>query len=266
MTIKGNQGKNGKAAPLAKRRAHAAAIVTRSEHGTQGRPKKEATQKRGNVAPLSPARKVAEMAKEATTLADQERRGINASSGLFNATGVMQPFQKNLTGEATSADSILTALESKLQRVQAGDLTSVESMLFSQATALQTIFASLARKAAAQEYLKQYQAFLMLALKAQAQSRATLEALIELKHPRSPPTFVKQANISHGPQQVNNGAASLTSTPTGAHAEKSEFEQTKLLEDGRDGCTYLDSGATPAAARSDSTLAAMEAVNRSEER
>lgn len=55
-----------------------------------------------------------------------------------------------------------------------------------------------------QEYLKQFQAYLGLALKAQAQCRATLEALAEIKNPR-PMAFVKQANISGGPQQVNNG-------------------------------------------------------------
>ena len=42
------------------------------------------------------------------------------------------------------------------------------------------------------------------ALKAQAQCRATLEALAEIKNPR-PVAFVKQANISGGHQQVNNG-------------------------------------------------------------
>ncbi|HEY2023963.1 MAG TPA: hypothetical protein VGH68_22910, partial [Paraburkholderia sp.] len=42
----------------------------------------------------------------------------------------------------------------------------------------------LARKATHCEYLNQMQAHLSLALKAQAQSRATLEALAEIKNPR----------------------------------------------------------------------------------
>ena len=45
-----------------------------------------------------------------------------------------------------------------------------------------------------------------MALKAQAQIRATNSALVDLKYPRQA-TFVKQANIAHGPQQVNNGTA-----------------------------------------------------------
>lgn len=47
---------------------------------------------------------------------------------------------------------------------------------------------------------------LRLALKAQAQSRATVEALAEVKNPRSV-AFVKQANIAHGHQQVDNPGA-----------------------------------------------------------
>ena len=39
---------------------------------------------------------------------------------------------------------------------------------------LETIFTSLARRATSQEYLKQFQAYLGMALKAQAQCRATL--------------------------------------------------------------------------------------------
>jgi hypothetical protein len=39
--------------------------------------------------------------------------------------------------------------------------------------------------------------------KPQAQCRATIEALAEIKNPR-PVAFVKQANIAQGPQQVNN--------------------------------------------------------------
>ena len=40
-----------------------------------------------------------------------------------------------------------------------------------------------------------------LSLKAQGQCRATLETLAVIKNP---PVFAHQANIAHGPQQVNN--------------------------------------------------------------
>jgi len=54
------------------------------------------------------------------------------------------------------------------------------------------------------EYINAAEIYLRLALKAQAQCRTTVETLVEMKNPR-PVAFVSQANISNGPQQVNNG-------------------------------------------------------------
>ena len=76
-------------------------------------------------------------------------------------------------------------------------------MLVSQANALQTIFTSLARRASSQESLPLFQAYMGLALKAQSQSRSTISALVDLKNPKQA-TFVGQANMTTGPQQVNN--------------------------------------------------------------
>ena len=141
-------------------------------------------------------------------------------------------------------------------------------MLVSQATALQTIFTGLARRAQSQEYQKNLEAFLGLALKAQAQSRATISALVDLKYPRQA-TFVKQANIAHGPQQVNNGGAggelrdqyAQARTP----AEQSKPEQNKLLEadHGQPG-QIMDTRAAQAAERSHQTVETVEQVHRTE--
>ena len=106
-------------------------------------------------------------------------------------------------GEIDLAE-LLEGQREQFKKVQAGDMQPVEAMLYGQAKTLETIFTSLARRATSQEYLKQFQAYLGMALKAQAQCRATLEALAEIKNPR-PVAFVKQANITNGPQQVNNG-------------------------------------------------------------
>lgn len=150
--------------------------------------------------------------------------GMMAASPVFNAMAVMGSLQKNLAGEKATGDSLMLAVDDQVARVQAGDMGEVEAMLMAQAVSLQTIYASLARRATNQEYLKQYQSYFTLALKAQAQSRATLEALIELKQPRHAPTFIKQANMANGPQQVNNGAAvnpdgSQAARPTGAEMQ-----------------------------------------------
>ena len=70
--------------------------------------------------------------------------------------------------------------------------------------------------------MNQLDANLRLALKAQAQCRATLEALAAIKNPQ-PVFFVRQANIAHGPQQVNNGATADVS-----RAEQSKNQPNKL--------------------------------------
>ena len=162
----------------------------------------------------------------------------------------------------------MQGLSDSCKRVNDGDLSTLEAMLVSQATALQTIFTGLARRAQSQEYQKNLEAFLGLALKAQAQSRATISALVDLKYPRQA-TFVKQANIAHGPQQVNNGGAggelrdqyAQARTP----AEQSKPEQNKLLEadHGQPG-QRMDTRAAQAAERSHQTVETVEQVHRTE--
>jgi hypothetical protein len=68
--------------------------------------------------------------------------------------------------------------------------------------------------------------YLRLALKAQGQCRATLETLAMIKNPH-PVAFVRQANIAHGPQQVNNG---LAEPGEPSRAGKTKNQQNKLLE------------------------------------
>lgn len=158
---------------------------------------------------------------------EEEHAGHLAANAPMNAAAVMEPLQKNLLGEKATASALMMATQAEVERVKSGDLTGIEAMLVSQALSLQTVFSSLARKAIAQEYLQHYQTHMNLALRAQAQSRATLEALIELKQPRHAATFVKQANIAHGHQQVNNGVTSADPSPA---QEPEVLEQTKLLE------------------------------------
>ncbi|MBA2592977.1 MAG: hypothetical protein H0U97_12290 [Gammaproteobacteria bacterium] len=78
-------------------------------------------------------------------------------------------------------------------------------MLINQAHALQAMFVNLAERAQNQTHIPQIQCLMGLALKAQAQSRATLQTLAEVKFPKSA-TFIRQANIAHQ-QQVNNSPA-----------------------------------------------------------
>lgn len=163
-------------------------------------------------------------------------------------------------GQADLAD-LVTDLREQVKKVQGGDMGSVEAMLYGQAMTLGTIFTSLARKAVAQEYLKQFQVNLTLALKAQAQCRATLEALAEIKNPR-PVAFVKQANISGGPQQVNNGALVNSVPHHSSHASENTDPENKLLERAADGNYHLDTGAQGKAGCADPHLEAVAAGQR----
>ncbi len=180
------------------------------------------------------------------------------SPTIQNAVGVHA--WSKFAGEADLGETVAD-LREQVKKVQAGDMGRVEAMLYGQAMTLQTIFTSLARKAVAQEYLKQFQVNLTLALKAQAQCRATLAALAEIKNPR-PVSFVQQANIAHGPQQVNNGGKGFsdTSTRAPAHAEKTEAAQNELLEHQHG--NYLDTGAQGQAGRADRKLEAVATRHR----
>lgn len=95
-------------------------------------------------------------------------------------------------------------LNSQVEAAQNGDKRQLESLLLSQATTLNAIFAEMARRAALNmnSNIPATEAYMRMALRAQNQSRATLETLSAVKNPSV--VVAKQANITTGPQQVNN--------------------------------------------------------------
>lgn len=167
-------------------------------------------------------------------------------------------------GELHISDAI-AVLQSKAAQVQRGDLSDVEATLTAQAVALDSIFNALAKRAALNmgQYMEACETYLRLALKAQAQCRATLETLAEVKYPKAA-TFVRQQNVAYQ-QQVNNGD-SLTNTRPHARAEEKQIQQNELLEDGTNGGTYLDTGATTTASGSYQAMETMGTVHRANER
>ena len=193
-----------------------------------------------------------------------EARGAQmALQPSVNAAAVIQAYTGAMFGKEPDINVLIDGLRDSFKILKDGDLSSLEAMLVGQATALQSLFTSLARRAQSQQSQRHLKAFLGLALKAQAQSRATIQAVVELKYPRQI-AFVKQANISHGPQQINNGPGKATDA--GSHAEENQVQQNKLLEEQSDGRTYLDTRATTTASRSDPALETVEAVYRTKKR
>ena len=111
--------------------------------------------------------------------------------------------ESKLWGDSSS--HIIAELQTKSAAVNSGDLRHVESMLVNQAIALQHIFLRMTVRGIHQTKMEHIDGFMRLALKAQNQSRATLETLASMRTP--PVVYAKQANINHGNQQVNNGVS-----------------------------------------------------------
>ncbi|OQW86374.1 MAG: hypothetical protein BWK72_17915 [Rhodoferax ferrireducens] len=128
------------------------------------------------------------------------------------------------------------------------DLSQAEAMLMNQATALQSLFARLAERATGAEYMPNFEIFMRVALKAQSQCRATLETLAAIKNP--PIVYAKQANVTTGPQQVNNVT----------HTGRKQNQSIELLEQSNG--NYLDSGAPGASIGLDPAMATVGTVNR----
>lgn len=167
-----------------------------------------------------------------------------------NGAAVVEAYSKGAFGE-TDINVLIDELRTQFDKVENGDLQNCEAMLVGQANALQAIFVSLARRATNQQYLNQYETYLRLALKAQNQSRMTLETLAMIKNP--PMVFARQANINQGSgnQQVNNGPP-----PPDTRAEKTVIQQNELLEVQHGGET-LDSHTTGATVRENQAVEAV---------
>ena len=148
-----------------------------------------------------------------------------------------------------NVNAIAEVLAAQVSAVNAGDMKHAEAMLISQASTLNELFNSLARRAHAQTGLHQFETHLRIALRAQAQCCRTLEVLAGIKNP--PVIFAKQANVTTGPQQVNNGVP--------APAQQLDFQQNKLS--GSDYELHADTRAPAIAGRPNSTLETVGAIN-----
>jgi hypothetical protein len=146
-----------------------------------------------------------------------------------------------------------------IEMVHRGDLGEPEALLLGQAVALNAIFAELAVRAERNlgSHLDAAERYLRLALRAQAQSRSTLETLAAIKNP--PTVFAGQANIAHGPQQVNNGTPPASLSAPASRAGNQESEPIKLLEAAGE---PMDFGTTNTTGRGDQAMAPVGTVNR----
>jgi len=126
-----------------------------------------------------------------------------STQASVNAAAVIVEYGKPMGEQDLWA--LTASLQDGINDLKTGNMEKAEAMLYAQAHALQAIFMNFSRRALAQEYQRNLESFLRMALKAQNQCRMTLETLAVIKNP--PVVFAKQANINNGgQQQVNNGA------------------------------------------------------------
>ena len=168
-----------------------------------------------------------------------------------NAAVVVSEYGKTFGEQDPSV--LAELLRTKCDQVGKGDLKHCEAMLVGQAHALQSIFMNLSRRALSQDYLGQFETYLRMALKAQSQCRMTLETLAAIKNP--PVVYARQANVTTGPQQINNGTA-VPRTP------EKEIEQTQLSGGPHE--LLPDTGASGDASRVNPTLETLGKIDRTE--
>ncbi|MDA8416581.1 MAG: hypothetical protein M0Z78_05875 [Betaproteobacteria bacterium] len=169
----------------------------------------------------------------------------------LNAAAVIDAYAKSMF---TDLDmwAVVDNLSSSMKELNNGDMSRCENMLFGQANALQSMFVSLSQRASKQEYLSQFETYLKLALKAQNQCRMTLETLATIKNP--PVVYAKQANIAHGPQQVNNGVP--------AHAGENQNQPNELSEENNE--LRQNTGTPALESQTNQTVEAVGAIHRAE--
>lgn len=166
---------------------------------------------------------------------------------------MMQP--KNLA-DGIDAPSMLATLRDQAAAVQSGDLTHAEAMLINQASSLQALFARLTERAMEQTQMPHLEGFMRIALRAQSQCRATLETLAAIKNP--PIVYARQANVTTGPQQINNSMAAPM------RAREIETAQTQLS--GGINELLSDTGTSGNASRVNPALETLGKIDRAENR
>lgn len=175
-----------------------------------------------------------------------EKLAALATNGTFTAA-TLQTYAG--AGEELRITDLVSAMRDAGDETVAGDMGRFERVLTNQFLTLDALFNNLAQRSGRQESFKGIEVMMRLALKAQAQARATAETLALMKNPMP---YIRQANIAHGPQQVNNG--------THASAAKNQNSPNELLEH-QHGNT-LDFGAAAAPGRADPAMATVEAKHR----
>jgi hypothetical protein len=127
------------------------------------------------------------------------------AAGAITTNGMVTAMYSGRTmGVDIGLQDMVLELDRQVRAAQIGDREQAIAMLHCQASTLNAIFVEMARRAALNmnSNIPATEAYMRMALRAQNQSRATLETLSDVKNHGV--VVAKQANITTGPQQVNN--------------------------------------------------------------
>jgi hypothetical protein len=167
--------------------------------------------------------------------------------------------------EGVNISDLVDEVGKQALTVREGCMDRPEAMLVAQAHSLDAMFMAFSQRAAANMnagYLPAMETFMRMALKAQSQCRTTLEALSEIKNPRSA-TFIKQQNVANQ-QQINNGVATEPGANVPACAHEKNITPTNELLENQHG-KRMDTGTAAAPGAVNPRLATVAAVDRAKD-
>lgn len=173
------------------------------------------------------------------------------AGGVLSATTLKQ---FSGAGNDMEVSDLVAEMKKAGDEAVAGNMGRVERMLANQLLTLDMLFNNLAQRSGRQDTFKGVEVLMRLALKAQSQARATAETLAVMKNPMP---YIKQANIAHGSQQVNNGTQ--PDHYAQARARNVFTKPNKLLE--AEHGQRLDTGTQAATGRADQDMETVGAIH-----
>ena len=187
--------------------------------------KKSTPKKSPTVSKVSPPRRANPDAFEVVESKDTRSQTLAklVTGGVLSAATLKQ---YSGAGEDLDVSDLVAEMKKAGDEAVAGDMKRVERMLTNQRMTLDAIFNNMAQRSHRQDTFKGIEVLMRLALKAQAQARATAETLSVIKNPMP---YIRQANIAHGHQQVNNGTNPEQYAQAHTHAGSFQTEPNKLL-------------------------------------
>jgi hypothetical protein len=162
----------------------------------------------------------------------------------------------HLNNEHLNFSDLSEEMQAQVKKVNEGNLSRAEALLICQAHSLNSISTEMMRKSLENmgQNFHVAEKLMRLGLKAQSQSRATIQTLADLKNPKP---YIQNNRAQY--QQVNNN-----SSPSRAR-EKENFTN-ELLEDRTDEQQWMDCGAQKDAGGEDQELEAVEIEHRPEDK